>query len=271
MVESAWIAASAAVVGVVGTATVGIVGFFIERSTNREAICAAERTNQETITSARQANEETIRAAHADVHRTLEATRAGQTTDLYSRAVDQLGSDKLHVRIGGIHALERVARDSDEDHPIVMEVLTAFIREYSRERWPPPERQQPGRWTRPDVQAAVTVVGKRDVEQDTQRIDLYGAVLISADLRDVDLSDATLRAADFTQAHLSNARLVAADLREVTFDRVDLGNADLSGAMWSDDKPVPEGWKLRTGSDPIRDPPRLEQRDARASDSRPAG
>ena len=37
------------------------------------------------------------------------------------------------MRIGGIYALERVARDSEQDHPIVMEVLTAFIREYSRE------------------------------------------------------------------------------------------------------------------------------------------
>ena len=39
--------------------------------------------------------------------------------------------------IGGIYALERIARDSAKDHPTVMEVLTAFIREHSREQWPP--------------------------------------------------------------------------------------------------------------------------------------
>ena len=66
----------------------------------------------------------------------LELTEQGQVTDRYTKAIEQLGSDKLDVRIGGIYALERVARDSAKDHPTVMEVLTAFIREHSREQWP---------------------------------------------------------------------------------------------------------------------------------------
>ena len=66
-------------------------------------------------------------------------SREGQVTDRYTKAIEQLGSDKLDVRIGGIYALERVARDSAKDHPTVMEVLTAFIREHSREPWPPPD------------------------------------------------------------------------------------------------------------------------------------
>jgi len=240
VVEAAWIAAGAAAVGVIGTATVGIVGFFTSRSTNRS----------------------TIEAAHADVRQTLKATRAGEIADLYSRAIDQLGSEKLHVRIGGIYALERVARDSEEDHPIVMDVLTAFIREYSREQWPPPDRREPRRWTRPDIQAAVSVVGHREVERDTQRIDLYGAILINANLNNADLRSASLRGVNLTGAYLYDAILVDADLREVTLDGAHLHRedftrpADLTGAMWSEDKPFPEGWKLRTGSD------RLERRDA---------
>ena len=76
-------------------------------------------------------------------------SREGQVTDRYTKAIEQLGSDKLDVRIGGIYALERVARDSVKDHPTVMEVLTAFIREHSREQWPPPcRRQVAGRSTR---------------------------------------------------------------------------------------------------------------------------
>ena len=51
-------------------------------------------------------------------------------TDRYTKAIEQLGSDKLDVRIGGIYALERIARDSARDHPAVMEVLTTFIREH---------------------------------------------------------------------------------------------------------------------------------------------
>jgi hypothetical protein len=49
--------------------------------------------------------------------------RQGQVTDRYTKAIEQLGSDKLEVRIGGIYALERIAHDSPRDHPTIMEVL----------------------------------------------------------------------------------------------------------------------------------------------------
>ena len=67
--------------------------------------------------------------------RNFTLSREGQVTDRYTKAIEQLGSDKLDVRIGGIYALERVARDSAKDHPTIMEVLTAFIREHSQEPW----------------------------------------------------------------------------------------------------------------------------------------
>jgi hypothetical protein len=67
--------------------------------------------------------------------RSFTLSREGQATDRYTKAVEQLGSDKLDVRIGGIYALERLARDSARDHPTVIEVLTAFIREHSQEQW----------------------------------------------------------------------------------------------------------------------------------------
>ncbi len=116
-------------------------------------------------------------------------------TDRYTKAIEQLGSEKLDVRIGGIYALERVARDSARDHPTVMEVLAAFIREHSREQWPPPDpggREQEG-WTRPDIQAAVTMIGRRDAKRDMERINLYGAYLVHAYLRDADLTSAPHR------------------------------------------------------------------------------
>ena len=54
--------------------------------------------------------------------RNFALSREGQVTDRYTKAIEQLGSDKLDVRIGGIYALERIARDSARDHPTVMEV-----------------------------------------------------------------------------------------------------------------------------------------------------
>lgn len=179
--------------------------------------------------------------------RTYELTEQGQVTDRYTKAIDQLGSDKLDVRIGGIYALERVARDSAADHPTVMEVLTAFIREHSRERWPPPDPdgQKRARSIRPDVQAAVTVVGRRGPERDIQPIDLTladlgGADLTAANLRGaklfgVDLTSADLTRADLTRADLMNANLAAtnltgADLTDADLDGADLGSATLTGA-----------------------------------------
>ena len=182
--------------------------------------------------------------------RTFQLTEQGQVTDRYTKAVEQLGSDKLDVRIGGIYALERIARDSARDHPTVMEVLTAFIREHSHEQWPlpdaegrerrrrtrpdvlavsiavpsgellpppvPPVREDKG-WTRPDVQAAVTVVGRRNQESDLPRTS-------------IDLAGANLTGADLTRAHLGHAMLFGADLSGARLQVADLTFADLSGA-----------------------------------------
>jgi hypothetical protein len=39
--------------------------------------------------------------------------REGQHTERFTRAVSQLADEKLDVRLGGIYALERIARDSE--------------------------------------------------------------------------------------------------------------------------------------------------------------
>jgi hypothetical protein len=109
-------------------------------------------------------------------------------THRYAEAIEQLGSDNVDVRIGGIYVLECIARDSAEDHPTVMEKLTAFIRKRSRESWPPagPGAKVPEWAARRDVQASFTVVGRRDAEHDIpgQPMDLAGAVLDRAYLAD---------------------------------------------------------------------------------------
>src|SRR5262249_858855 len=130
-------ALTAAAIGVGGTVIVGVAGFWANvRNTNKTTALALQ----------------------------------GQVTDRYSKAIEQLGSAQSGVRIGGIYALERIARDSPRDHPTIMEVLAAFIREHSPEMWPPSvTSDSPMRKTRPDIQAAVTVIGRRAVQCDSQR------------------------------------------------------------------------------------------------------
>jgi hypothetical protein len=170
--------------------------------------------------------------------RTHELTEQGQVTDRYTKAIEQLGSDKLDVRIGRIYALERIARDSARDHPAVMEVLTAFVREHSKEQWPPPDPggQARQRFTRPDVEAALTVIGRRDQERDIRRIDLASANLTHADLAGAHLdgaylAGASLDEADLHDAFLAGAELGGADLTGALLDCAHLNGADFTGSF----------------------------------------
>jgi hypothetical protein len=204
--------------------------------------------------------------------RTFGLSRQGQVTDRYTKAIEQLGSDKLDVRIGGIYALERVARDSKRDHPTLMEVLAALIREHSHEQWPPPDPggQQQDRSTRPDVQAAATVIGRRNAPRDIparlvdlttadlRGADLRGAVLthtrltrvylVGADLTDADLSGADLHGADLTDADLTRAYLIGANLHGANLTTADLHGADLTDALMEPDAVIPPGWQRDTDS-----------------------
>ena len=202
---------------------------------------------------------------------TFELTEQGQVTDRYTQAIGQLGSDKLDVRIGGIYALERVARDSARDRLTVIEVLSAFIREHSHEPWPPPDLSGRGtiRSLRPDVQAAVTVLGRREIQFGDRYLDLAGADLAGAEfgstkIPQTDFRTATLVGASFSFADVTSAILVGADLTNANFQYADLrsailadtnvGNAilvntkfdgaHLDGVLWPRTGPVPEGWKL---------------------------
>jgi hypothetical protein len=181
----------------------------------------------------------------------------GQITERFTRAIDQLGSEHLDVRLGGIYALERIAHDSPGDRSTIGEVLTAYIRGHAP--WPPRLDGQPPaeaaieevaflRLRAPDVQAALTVLGRGrfagpDPEaprldlSDTDlrraylsRSDLRGARLYNADLRKARLEDTDLRGATLTRAKLREAHLVGANLRDAGLNRADLQDADLTGA-----------------------------------------
>jgi hypothetical protein len=162
--------------------------------------------------------------------------RQGQVTNRYTDAITQLGSKKLDVRIGGIYALERIARDSARDHPTIMEVLTAFVREHSREQWPPrnPPTGEQNRTIRPDVQAAVTVIGRRKPRREVTSIDLSGANLIDANLDNAKLADANLTGVNLSGAQLSFADLILATLTGANLTGANLRWASLGSAQLAD-------------------------------------
>jgi hypothetical protein len=152
-----------------------------------------------------------LAAGAAATWRQVRISREGQVTERFTRAVDQLGSEHLDVRLGGLYALERIAHDSAGDRRTIAEILTAYIRQ--RAPWPPtqpgqyradwPTDQQPDLRTRaPDVQAALTVLGRGSFPKPT---DPYAPAADRLDLREVDL-----RKADLGGAHLEGVRTSAA-------------------------------------------------------------
>ena len=49
-------------------------------------------------------------------------------TELYTKAVEQLGSDKAPVRLGGLYALERLAQDNPAHRQTIVNVICAYLR-----------------------------------------------------------------------------------------------------------------------------------------------
>ncbi|MEA5448518.1 pentapeptide repeat-containing protein [Leptolyngbya sp. CCNP1308] len=164
--------------------------------------------------------------------RNLQLTEDKNVTDRFSKAVEMLAdNEKLEVRLGGIYSLERIARDSKSDHPVVMEVLTAFVR----------ARSTPGREEKitlsQDIQSTLTVIGRRTPTANEQinlsGADLNGTDLNGANLRSANLTGAKLINADLNGTDLNGANLRSANLTGAKLINADLSNADLTGANFS--------------------------------------
>jgi hypothetical protein len=187
----------------------------------------------------------------ATAARTYRLTEQGHITDRYTKAIEQLGDDRLTIRLGGIYALERIAVDSERDHPTVVEVLGAFVRESTAE--PPPDdgtEHQPQPAT--DVQAALTVLGRLPKRPGVSRGDLIGAHLSGAQLDGADLSGAGLHRADLSGAwlhgaDLSGAGLRGADLSGAMLTRTDLTQAQLDAARGDAATFLPDGLQRPAG------------------------
>jgi uncharacterized protein YjbI with pentapeptide repeats len=64
---------------------------------------------------------------HVQQHTETDAAER-RITELYAKAVEQLGSDKAPVRLGGLYALERLAQTTSSQRTTVVNVLCAYLR-----------------------------------------------------------------------------------------------------------------------------------------------
>jgi len=167
----------------------------------------------------------------------LRIASEGQITDRFTKAIAQLEDAKLEIRLGGIFGLERISKESSKDHLAVMEIQTAYVREHAkltRPQRPPPKTPNDTPRPAPDIQAILTVLGRRTLTYkngEEQRLDLHETDLRGANLYNADLSGANLSKADLTQAILSGAKLGEVSLFAAKLIEAELSRADLSKAL----------------------------------------
>jgi hypothetical protein len=179
-------------------------------------------------------------------------TRERRITELYTKAVEQLGHEKAPVRLGALYSLERLAQNNPEHRQTVIDVFCAYLRmPYS-----PPAQTGPGTEQTEEAatagdqeQAPHRVVGydpdeELQVRQTAQRIlaahlKVPGGVLSAAAAQrrqpsprqafwpgiSLDLTGAALIEFDLQQASVVQARFVGA-----TFQ----GDARFVGATFQD-------------------------------------
>ena len=193
------------------------------------------------------------------------ADRQRRITESFSKAVEQLGSDKLEVRLGGIYSLERISKESPDDYWTVMESLTAFVRERSRRNeaertsqaleqrvscrayflWleaGKPSGRDEDFWAKAEIEeesagppatniAAVLTVIRRRSERSRKRegANAWHLDLSGAILKQANLEGVALDGANLRGAHLERAILAGAHL-----ERANLVSAHLEGARLAD-------------------------------------
>ncbi len=165
----------------------------------------------------------------------------GMLGERYQKGAEMLGSDVLSVRLGGIHALDRLAKEhSEEYHTQAMESLCAFARhptnnarfDASKEEYTDPVAGE--NRLRDDVETAMMAIASRNDERVAIesrakfRLYLRGARLSHMRLLDANLVNAWLVGADLSYATLSKANLHGANLWDAVLFGTDLTSADLS-------------------------------------------
>jgi uncharacterized protein YjbI with pentapeptide repeats len=161
---------------------------------------------------------------------TYDLAERGQITDRFTKAVEQLSSNAIEIRIGGIYALERIARDSALDHQMVIDVLCAYVRGHATKSAPYPTDDKGNVVVPGDLQMVMQVLGRRNAANDEMPLDLRGVRLTGVELYDADLSDCFMPNADlsrcsFHRVSLKNSRLMYSDFDNAHLVDVDFANS----------------------------------------------
>ena len=157
--------------------------------------------------------------AHA-ARKQSEIAQKGLLNERYQKGAEMLGSGVLSVRLGGIYALNRLAKEHpSEYHVQIMELFCAFVRNPAKKeseieiRRREKDRHVPDLGV--DVAEVMTAIGQRSEDGIAEEGKAEGFELNfrRADLRRLSLLGGNLRGADFTGAYLMHSHFADTDLR----------------------------------------------------------
>ena len=219
---------AAAVIGLVVGSWRAVTAYMQARASQRQAAAALEQ----------------VEVANVQAR----IAQQGQITNLFSTAVEHLGSEQLPVRLGGIYALWRLIKDSPDRVISVIDILCAFVRHPPHEpaQGPDPSASEDGQASaekakkpgstnkiRPDVQTVLDRIGTKKAVYRAllpagYRLDLTGANLTNTNLVLANLTHANLLSANLTGANLLSAYLTVADLTNAIVTQEQLDSACIS-------------------------------------------
>ncbi|MET8848477.1 pentapeptide repeat-containing protein [Amycolatopsis sp. NPDC004625] len=156
---------------------------------------------------------------------------ARRVTDLYTKAAEQLGSDKAPVRLAGLYALSRLGQGNVEQRATVVNVLCAYL----RMPYEPPNLAAMADLNSDDRELAAAKRARQQERVQEREVRLTAQRLLATHLRpEQDWATGASTNVEYWPGHhridLAGATLVAFDIIGCR-----LGSADFSGATFIGD------------------------------------
>jgi hypothetical protein len=205
---------------VIGTGGAAALLLAARRQRSTEIALKQKDRDQKDVARAHALQEQVAEQARRHQERVATATEADaearRITDLYTKAVEQLGSDKAPVRLGGMYALERLAHDNPSQRQTIVNVLCAYLRmpynppkdeapnaDTERDAWKDHQARVEERTVRRAVQDLLAKHLRRGGRKDRSPVTFWEGIeldLAGATLIEFSLDFCTVRSAIFDNA-----------------------------------------------------------------------
>lgn len=145
----------------------------------------------------------------------------------FKLAIEQLDRQNREISLAVFDDLAKISQDEPKLHWQIMENLTNFIRKNAPYDSQEEFNNNPLLTIRAEIQAALTVIAKRNIQQDIEGEQLD---LSHTDMRGANLAGANLAKTNLYQTNLAGANLCSANLHGAILSAANLSGANLSGA-----------------------------------------